>query len=172
MTDHRGKSASDRTALYRLYDAAGHLLYVGISKFPKFRFTEHAGDKNWWHLVAEKVIEWRDSREEALRAESEAIVKERPLYNGYHQLGGPDWPEKARRYDDTEGKERVRAGLRAALARGDYKPGTVLKGSHVGRDFGASATTCQAVLHEFVKEGTLARWDRWFRVPWPELTEL
>lgn len=155
---------ADRTALYRLYAADGQLLYVGISRFPKPRFIEHAADKNWWHLVARKEIEWRDSRDEALRAENEAIVSEQPLYNGYHHLG-PGWPMKARMYDDNADKERVRVGLRVALERGDYKPGLVLRGSRVGRDLGASATTCRTVMNELVKEGALIRWDRWHKVP-------
>lgn len=153
-----------KSALYRLYDSAGVLLYLGISRYPNERFKQHAGDKPWWHHVARHEVVWLDSRDEALAAEAKAMVDEQPLYNGYHHLG-PSWPMKAREYDDTEDKERVRAGLRAALERGAYKPGTLLKGSRVGRDFGASATTCRAVMDDLAKEDALIRWDRWFRVP-------
>ena len=155
MTD----PVNERTSLYRLYDAEGDLLYVGITDSPRYRFIQHAGDKAWWHLVSRKEIEWRDNRSEALHAENEAIAHERPRYNGYHHLG-PGWAPKARKYDDTEDRKRVNTELRAALSRGDYKPGLVLRGSRVGRDFGASATTCRTVMNELVKEGLLLRWDR------------
>ncbi|MFI6140354.1 hypothetical protein ACIBCC_19465 [Streptomyces griseus] len=157
-------STSERTALYRLYNATSVLLYVGISTYPKTRFIEHAGDKNWWHHVTRKDIEWLDNREAALKAESEAIANERPLYNGYHHLGR-GWPDKARKYDDAEDQRRVRSGIEAALERGEYAPDTPLYGSHVGREFNASPSTSRTVLAKLADEGRLAKWGHHFKVP-------
>lgn len=70
------------TALYRLYDAGGTLLYIGISHQPEVRFEQHAGQKEWWPLVARREIEWFDDRPAAGRAEAAAIRAEDPEHNG------------------------------------------------------------------------------------------
>lgn len=70
-----------RTALYRLYDANGGLLYVGITYNPEQRWDAHRSDKTWWPEVASKVVEWYDTRPEALTAELDAIRTELPLHN-------------------------------------------------------------------------------------------
>ncbi|MYR36332.1 hypothetical protein GTX14_04585 [Streptomyces sp. SID4944] len=156
----------ERTALYRLYDADDQLLYIGISAFPKTRFIEHAGDKNWWHHVTRKDVQWLDDRESALTAENDAITSERPLYNGYHHLGR-GWPGKAHKYDDAEDQRRVRAGIEATLERGGYAPGTPLYGSDVGREFNASSSTSRAALAKLAEEGRLAKWGHHFKAPTP-----
>ena len=69
------------TALYRFFDAAAALLYVGISRRPEDRFKQHAADKSWWPQVAERSVEWFDTRHEALTAESHAIKSESPRHN-------------------------------------------------------------------------------------------
>lgn len=69
------------TAVYRLYDAAGRLLYVGIAANPFTRWIEHAREKPWWHEVTHLSIGWRDDRAAALAEESQAIVEEAPAYN-------------------------------------------------------------------------------------------
>lgn len=70
-----------RTALYRLFDAEGRLLYVGIAFNPADRWRGHSSTKFWWHEVSRREVEWRETRGDALRAEAEAILVERPLYN-------------------------------------------------------------------------------------------
>lgn len=76
-----------RTALYRLFDTAGVLLYVGISVDPKQRFKEHKHGngrnkaKEWWPDVVTAELDWFDSRSEAETAESFAIVTEHPRHN-------------------------------------------------------------------------------------------
>lgn len=76
----------ERTALYRLYDAADLLLYVGITGKPKSRWTQHTADKPWWPQVKRREVEWFDSRPLAARAEVEAILAESPAYNGSIEL--------------------------------------------------------------------------------------
>jgi hypothetical protein len=70
-----------RTALYRLYDTANVLLYVGVAFDPGARWLAHRGDKPWWPQVARNTVEWFDARLLALEAEAQAIEAERPLHN-------------------------------------------------------------------------------------------
>ncbi|WP_329616440.1 GIY-YIG nuclease family protein [Streptomyces brevispora] len=71
----------ERTALYRLYDADGSLLYVGVTRDPKRRFRDHRGKKRWWGEVSSHSIEWVDIESHALQMEVQAIVMESPKYN-------------------------------------------------------------------------------------------
>lgn len=75
-----------RTVLYRLFDAAGTLLYVGISSDPKVRWINHAGKKDWFPQVAATTFQWFDTRASAEAAEVEAIKAERPLHNIIHNV--------------------------------------------------------------------------------------
>lgn len=72
---------SSPTALYRLYDDAGSLLYVGIATTPEARWQQHASTAPWWHLVARRQTEWFASRQDAESAERSAIKTEKPRYN-------------------------------------------------------------------------------------------
>lgn len=74
-------STKRRTALYRLFDQQGQLLYAGIAYTPEQRWLQHAVDKPWWKLVARRVVEWHPDRAEAEAAERKAIREEAPLYN-------------------------------------------------------------------------------------------
>lgn len=76
--------SQDRTALYRLHDAEGVLLYVGITSDPQQRFSAHKQDKPWWPDVARKSIEWYDTRADAELAEEAAIKIKSPRYNIVH----------------------------------------------------------------------------------------
>lgn len=69
------------TAVYRLYDADGVLLYVGVTDEPKTRFKTHAGTKSWWPSVYSRRIEWHQDRAAAETAERTAIREEYPLWN-------------------------------------------------------------------------------------------
>lgn len=69
------------TTLYRMFDAAGQLLYVGISARALGRWEAHRHDKSWWSEVDRITVEHFPSREEALAAETAAIIAERPRYN-------------------------------------------------------------------------------------------
>lgn len=76
------------TALYRHYDEAGGLLYVGIASNPVARTQQHSIHAPWYKDVDTIKIEWFASREEALEAELEAQHKERPKHN--RRLSGVD----------------------------------------------------------------------------------
>ncbi|MEV8523176.1 GIY-YIG nuclease family protein [Streptomyces sp. NPDC052000] len=83
-TRTKGSDDSVRTALYRLRNADGELLYVGISEKPPKRWGQHAADKEWWPEVAGLSLEWFDSRTEALAMEARAIQAEKPRHNVLH----------------------------------------------------------------------------------------
>lgn len=79
----------ERTCLYRMYDAVGALLYVGITNRPDLRFAQHAADKPWWREVVTIKKQWFDTRVQAERAEIIAIKRERPRYNIEHNMSNP-----------------------------------------------------------------------------------
>ncbi len=70
-----------RTALYRLYDVDGRLLYVGITFDLRNRWADHAQRKSWWEAVVRRDVEWHETRYSAEAAECAAILAERPAYN-------------------------------------------------------------------------------------------
>jgi hypothetical protein len=72
---------SDRTAVYRFFDADESLLYVGVSSQPEVRRQQHAADKAWWPEVARTDTVWYADRPKALAGEAFAIITERPRYN-------------------------------------------------------------------------------------------
>ncbi|WP_051853088.1 GIY-YIG nuclease family protein [Streptomyces aureocirculatus] len=79
-------------AVYRLYDAAGHLLYIGLTCNPRSRWKDHRKEMLWWREVAFKVITWHETRHQACAAESSAVASERPLYNAYETFPRPGIP--------------------------------------------------------------------------------
>lgn len=69
-----------RTQLYRHFNAAGELLYVGISINAARRSKEH-NKSSWFGEVSRIEIEWFETRESALKAEISMIRTEKPKYN-------------------------------------------------------------------------------------------
>jgi predicted GIY-YIG superfamily endonuclease len=81
----KGTSPSPgRTAVYRLYDSEGQLLYIGISNNPPVRWSAHARERRWWKDVTYKAVVWYPTRREAEAVEEEAVPAEKPLYNIAH----------------------------------------------------------------------------------------
>jgi DNA-binding transcriptional regulator YhcF (GntR family)/predicted GIY-YIG superfamily endonuclease len=112
------------TAVYRLYDAAGQLLYVGISKNLEQRWYDHSLKKLWWHRVVDKKVDWYDSRSEALIAEEETERLEGPRYCDAARFG-PGWHSIERVQDPSlqEATDSLAQHFREAIVRGDYAPG-------------------------------------------------
>jgi hypothetical protein len=69
------------TAVYRLYNVAGALLYVGIADDPDVRFGQHAAEKLWWRDVAVDRVVWYRDRQAAAAEELRAIYEEHPAFN-------------------------------------------------------------------------------------------
>jgi prevent-host-death family protein len=75
------KPVLGKTAVYRLYDSGGALLYVGLGGDPESRWKDHAREKPWWSEVSRKTVMWHESLEEASIAEHKAIHSEKPMHN-------------------------------------------------------------------------------------------
>lgn len=69
------------TAIYRLYDNGGALLYVGKSVNPPFRWEDHAKHDAWWTEVASKTLEWFTKPNIATIEHRKAIQTESPAHN-------------------------------------------------------------------------------------------
>lgn len=69
------------TALYRYYDRAGALLYVGVAKNPIARLYSHLSGSLWVFEVCTITVEWFPSRAAAFGAETKAIKAEKPKHN-------------------------------------------------------------------------------------------
>lgn len=67
--------------LYRHFDATDKLLYVGITKNPSRRLSEHAANSHWWNQIAKITIERFQSKAHAQVAEKKAIRAEKPEFN-------------------------------------------------------------------------------------------
>lgn len=147
----------ERTALYRLYDAEGRVLYIGISALPKARWERHSLIQTWWHLVARKSVEWYEDRPSALDAEAAATATEKPLYDKSwrHSQGEPRGG-----YDDSEGVKKVIDGLRRKIEQGECPAGTKISTGPISAEFGVSRTTAGTAMGVLKKNGLLQ-----FRVP-------
>lgn len=100
------------TTVYRLFDEAGRLLYVGTSANPQSRWEQHAREKLWWSSVTRATVEWCASRPDALAAEREAIRSERPLHNNKATPEEEAFPYQGNRGPSAETRLR-RAGAEA-----------------------------------------------------------
>jgi predicted GIY-YIG superfamily endonuclease len=70
-----------RYCVYRAYDDAGQLLYVGFSERYRHRLAEHERKSQWWPEAREVRLLFFVDREAALLDEAVAIRQERPIYN-------------------------------------------------------------------------------------------
>ena len=57
MIDQNVPIAERYHALYRFYDTADCLLYVGITANLLYRLSSHVETKPWWHEVARMTVE-------------------------------------------------------------------------------------------------------------------
>jgi hypothetical protein len=71
---------ADMHAVYRMFDHAGRLLYIGMTGQAGQRFGSHS-QKVWFPLVSMITLEWHTTHAEAYLAETRAIAAERPRYN-------------------------------------------------------------------------------------------
>ena len=69
--------------LYRHYNSAGQLLYVGqtMTMFARMLIHAHGRDTHWVREVATITLVHYNSRAEARDAEWLAVNEEKPLYN-------------------------------------------------------------------------------------------
>jgi hypothetical protein len=69
------------TSVYLAYNAAGQLLYVGISLRPRVRLAEHVQQSEWWPHVQRIDVEHYDTRPLARARELDLIRTVSPLFN-------------------------------------------------------------------------------------------
>jgi hypothetical protein len=81
-----------KTTLYRYFDDAGRLLYVGITKNQFGRLEAHSKTQPWWTEVATANFVHLSTREIALESETFVIGTEFPKYN----KAGPVLKEEGR----------------------------------------------------------------------------
>lgn len=88
-------SATERRThfVYRCYDAAGTLLYVGCSVDLATRRLAHSAQSWWYPQVASYRLIVFPNRRHALRIEAQTIHAERPLWNVRHQDFAA-WPKE------------------------------------------------------------------------------
>lgn len=68
--------------VYRCFDAAGRLLYVGCSIKPEDRMKEHRLFRTWWtDRIAQIALEGFPDQAAGLAAEKQAIQTEHPIHN-------------------------------------------------------------------------------------------
>lgn len=79
---------TDETAVYRLYDADGRLLYVGMGRNPMGRWASHADQHAWWTDVARFEVTWYPTRREAAAEERRALREDDTVHNIH---GTPKW---------------------------------------------------------------------------------
>jgi len=114
---------AEQTALYRFFNAADELLYVGITGDPRARWAQHAAEKPWWPDVARHTVQWLPSRKAALDAEAAAIAAEAPLHNvsgtPRHKAASLTFRSQQHEAADHPALSAVRAALRAVAGMAD-----------------------------------------------------
>lgn len=151
-------SEAGRAALYRLFDAEGQLLYVGITTDPEHRWKRHAMFVQWWGLVARRTVEWLPSWPDAMAAEKRAIQSEGPRFNGTHNhpvapFNASEWPQ----ITTHRGKAQALAEkIREEIDAGRWLPGMrVPSCDELASATGISATTANLALRALKAEGHL-----------------
>lgn len=155
---------SERTALYRLYDAADDLLYIGISSQLAKRFREHEHSRTWWHCVEYVDLTWFDSFPDARKAEKAAHLSERPPYNGMGHVG-LGWDGPAVKYDDRADFVAVRKLILDDLRAGRYAPGKHIWSLTLSRQYGYSRMTTDNAMDSLAKSKHLMSRNAGFSVP-------
>ena len=75
------KATHRRGTVYRFFNQAGDLLYIGSTGASYERFRGHERTQPWWTEVASVTIEHHATREDASIAEMKAILTEHPRYD-------------------------------------------------------------------------------------------
>lgn len=72
------------TSVYKYYDAANRLIYIGITAQRIGRQVQHNDSSEWWPYVARQEIEHYPSRADARAVERGLIELHRPPFNKQH----------------------------------------------------------------------------------------
>lgn len=108
-------------SVYRIYNADGDLLYVGVTHRGNQRNVEHVNGKAWASEVARTEWEHLPSRDDALLREIELIRDLEPKYNVTHAaIAGAEHELALRQAVDKYADARTArdAAIRAASGAG------------------------------------------------------
>lgn len=148
---------SARTALYRLYDARGDLLYVGITNNTHRRWGQHELCQPWWHLVRDTSVQWFEDRGEVETAEVVAIETERPRFNVEHV---PELRIDTGQYDDTADRRRVQRLLRRDVSSRYIQAGRSFFLADLAARYRVSRITVWSVMHRLDERSFTTRRQR------------
>lgn len=76
-----GTETRSPCSLYRVYDANGQLLYVGITETGVSRFDSHRLHAKWWHQASRIELDHYPDRTIARSVEQACIDTWKPPYN-------------------------------------------------------------------------------------------
>jgi len=130
--------------VYRLYDQAGALLYIGSAYDPAHRSLDHR-NTSWWPRVVRREDEWHDSREAAYEAETAAIWREHPEANV------KSTPAYARECRDRGARDRDKS--RVALAANQLRDKVAARLTKAGMDY-SKATAIGMLAERAYKEAS------------------
>lgn len=87
LTERMRAARSNPHFVYRVFDAADTLLYIGCTRTPHSRFKQHKSKAAWYPKAHH--AEWTafPNFATARAAESAAICADRPLFNIEHKPG-------------------------------------------------------------------------------------
>ncbi|WP_315833916.1 hypothetical protein [Bradyrhizobium prioriisuperbiae] len=102
-----------KCALYRHFDKAGTLLYVGISNTFLSRTLSHRANSHWFEKIVRIEVTWFASREAAFWAEDVAIRQENPKFN--RARGGAKGPKSRNPQVEAKRQELLAEGRRLGI---------------------------------------------------------
>ena len=123
-TGYFGDKYNGRTAVYRLYDRTGQLLYIGITCDLDERWHQHHAEKYWWRDVERKDIVWVNTRDEARAIEYKATRIEKPLYDRLDRNGRLSEEEK--RALEHQRVDRAAEAIKRDIRSGVFPAGVAL----------------------------------------------
>lgn len=161
-----------KTALYRHWNSAGKLLYVGISLKPFERLATHVYGSHWADDVTSVTIEYFDTRADADTAERKAIREERPAHNIVHAINDdkvvevdfrskvrrrssiPEWAADAHIYKHATARGSLGTDPDAAIEEACGEP-VQIKGRHI--TYRMTPEQAELAMDRLVADGALIR---------------
>ena len=80
------------SAVYRIYDHDGDLMYLGLSDKPKQRISHHRFHKSWGYAMEAYKVREYPTRQQAAAVERKAIAILRPRYDRSNNTREPRPP--------------------------------------------------------------------------------
>lgn len=146
----------DRAAVYRAFSKDGTLLYIGCSIRPTGRIEDHRHTSKWHDMTATITLEWFETKAEALAAERNAVMTERPAFNKDHlpeELDGLTGQERKR---ELGRRRQQRKRDRDAAAKGVTIRKSSPERSRALIDLARHYGVHQMTIRRWIKSGKIA----------------